>query len=75
MTRKENPMTTKAEALRRLRQEAMAAKLRAAGWTVTPPPECATCGGRLDWVDGQYHCPDCGDEWDYQTIHDEPMPE
>jgi hypothetical protein len=54
---------------RRQGQETMAQKLRAAGWEVTPPPECITCGARLHWCDDMYACTGCGDEWDYKSVH------
>jgi len=55
-----NPNTAAATAVvRRRGQETMAAKLRAAGWKVTPPEEVHHSA---DYVAGAetYACPDCG---------------
>jgi hypothetical protein len=48
----------------RIGLETMAAKLVAAGYDVKPPPECPHgCSGFLHWVDDQWICMICGDEW------------
>lgn len=56
-------------AARQRRLTRMAEELRAAGIEVKLPPGCPHDGTWLDWIDDQYICPRCGEEWTHQTIH------
>ena len=40
-------------------------------WWATPEDICLDCGcyGKQGWNDGEYRCPNCGNEWD---VHEPP---
>lgn len=37
-------------------------------------PTCPHDGCGLAWIEDNYCCPKCGDEWSYQTIHGKELP-